>query len=167
MRTIKLKVGDIFCIPLFMPKDDWKLLNKLKKEDYDKDFAFGRIIEFTSDITIEIFNRIGPATLSIDEIIGSGVLVAPIKIFGDAIIKKRWNVIGATESYDRFRDSNYNQLKMVYGVPGEFRVRQLASGEERLISREEMELLNIPYATVWYPINLENRIIKLITENKR
>ena len=82
MRAIKLKAGDIFCIPLFMPKDDWKLLNKLKKEDYDKDFAFGRIIEFTSDITIEIFNRIGPATLSIDEIICSGVLVAPIKTQG-------------------------------------------------------------------------------------
>lgn len=35
MRTIKLKAGDIFCIPLFMPKDDWKLLNKLKNASYE------------------------------------------------------------------------------------------------------------------------------------
>lgn len=157
----KFNIGDIFCIPLFMPKDDWKLSKKLKSEDYDKDFAFGRIIEFSSDITIEIFNKIGPATTSADEIVNSGVLISPIKIFGDGIIKKRWNIIGATQNYDKYRDSNYEQLKMVYGVPGDFRVRKLSTKEEFPISRDEMELHKIPYATVWYPINLENMIIEL------
>lgn len=167
MRNIKLKAGNLFCIPLFMPKDDWKLLNKLNRDDYDKDFAFGRIIEFSSDITIEIFNKIGPATTNIDEIVNSGVWRSPIKIFSDGIIKKRWNIIGTTKNYDKYKDSNYEQLKMVYGVPGEFRVRQMATGEEHPISREEMELLNIPYATVWYPINLECEIIQQITNDKQ
>lgn len=166
MRNIKLKAGNLFCIPLFMPKDDWKLLNKLNRDDYDKAFAFGRIIEFSSDITIEIFNKIGPATTNIDEIVNSGVRSSPIKIFSDGIIKKRWNIIGTTKNYDKYKDSNYEQLKMVYGVPGEFRVRQMATGEEHPISREEMELLNIPYATVWYPINLECEIIQQIANDK-
>lgn len=162
-----MKAGNLFCIPLFMPKDDWKLLNKLNRDDYDKDFAFGRIIEFSSDITIEIFNKIGPATTNIDEIVNSEVWRSPIKIFSDGIIKKRWNIIGTTKNYDKYKDSNYEQLKMVYGVPGEFRVRQMATGEEHPISREEMELLNIPYATVWYPINLECEIIQQITNDKQ
>lgn len=43
MKKILLNSGEIFCIPLFMPKDDWKLKIKLSNEDLDKDFAFGRL----------------------------------------------------------------------------------------------------------------------------
>ena len=28
MNKIIINAGEIFCIPLFMPKDDWKLKNK-------------------------------------------------------------------------------------------------------------------------------------------
>jgi len=45
MNKVIVHAGDIFCIPLFMPKDDWKLKVKLSDKDLDKDFAFGRVIE--------------------------------------------------------------------------------------------------------------------------
>ena len=48
MNKIVVRAGDIFCIPLFMPKDDWKLKAKLSDKDLDKDFAFGRVIETSS-----------------------------------------------------------------------------------------------------------------------
>jgi hypothetical protein len=42
MRKIVVIPGEIFCIPLFMSKDDWKLKMKLSNEDLNKEFAFGR-----------------------------------------------------------------------------------------------------------------------------
>lgn len=58
MKKILLNSGEIFCIPLFMPKDDWKLKIKLSNEDLDKDFAsFGRVIETSSSVLEEIFKK--------------------------------------------------------------------------------------------------------------
>ena len=49
MKKIIVNAGEIFCIPLFMPKDDWKLKTKLSDEDLDKDlnefFGFSRDIQ--------------------------------------------------------------------------------------------------------------------------
>lgn len=61
MKKIIVNAGEIFCIPLFMPKDDWKLKTKLSDEDLDKDFAFGRVIETSSSVLVEIFKKIGSA----------------------------------------------------------------------------------------------------------
>lgn len=55
MTKIIVNAGDIFCIPLFMPKDDWKLKIKLSDKDLDKKFAFGRVIETSSSVLVEIF----------------------------------------------------------------------------------------------------------------
>jgi len=42
---MKVEHGVIFCIPLFMDRNDWKLKTKLSDNDLDKKFAFGRVIE--------------------------------------------------------------------------------------------------------------------------
>lgn len=77
-----------------MDKDDWKLKEKLDSKDLDKDFAFGRVIESTSSVLVEIFCKIGSAKTSPEEIIESGVMFSPVQIFWDAVVKKRWRVIG-------------------------------------------------------------------------
>ena len=94
MKKIIVNAGEIFCIPLFMPKDDWKLKTKLSNEDLDKDFAFGRVIETSSSVLVEIFKKIGSAKTSISEIEGSDILFSPLQIFWDGVIKKRWRIIG-------------------------------------------------------------------------
>lgn len=127
MNKIVVHAGDIFCIPLFMPKDDWKLKAKLSDNDLDKDFAFGRVIETSSSVLVEIFKKIGSAQTSISEIENSGVLFAPLQIFCDGIIKKRWRIMGKTDCYDKYKHSNYESLKMIFGVDGDFRLRNFAS----------------------------------------
>ena len=114
MKKIIVNAGEIFCIPLFMPKDDWKLKTKLSDEDLDKDFAFGRVIETSSSVLVEIFKKIGSAKTSISEIEGSDILFSPLQIFWDGVIKKRWRIIGKTENYDKYKHSDYDNLKMIF-----------------------------------------------------
>lgn len=61
MKKIIVRPGEVFGIPLFMPKDDWKYRSKLTREDLNKDFVFGRVIRVTSDVLVEIFNMVGNA----------------------------------------------------------------------------------------------------------
>ncbi|WP_333616250.1 Imm26 family immunity protein [Bacteroides pyogenes] len=88
MEKVIVYPGEIFCIPLFMPKDDWKLKMKLSDEDLDKEFAFGRVIETSSSVLVEIFKKRGSAKTSINEIVNSGILFSPLQIFWDGVIKK-------------------------------------------------------------------------------
>lgn len=90
MRKIIVKPGEVFGIPLFMPKDDWQLKTKLTEDDLYKDFVFGRVIETNSSVLVEIFNKVGNAYTEINDIIGSGIMFSPLQIFWDGIIKKRW-----------------------------------------------------------------------------
>lgn len=163
MRKEDFTSGNIFCIPLSLPKDNCELSAKLQKSYSDNFFAFGRIIETTSDVTIEVFNKIGPISTPIEEIIQSGIMISPVKVFGDGIHKKRWKIISRNPNYDKYRDSNYANLEMVYGIPDEFRLRRLSTKEEIPISREEMLRRNIPYAIVWHPTQFERRILELIS----
>lgn len=161
MKKIAVTPGEIFCIPLFMPKDDWKLKSKLSDADLDKDFAFGRVIDTSSSVLIEVFNKISSAKTDINEIINSGIMFSPVQIFWDAIIKKRWRIISQTENYDKYKDSNFNTLKMAFGLDGDFRLRHLDSAIETSITRDDLS--KYEYATVWFPIDFENRILKSIT----
>lgn len=163
MKEIIVTPGEIFCIPLFMPKDDWKLKTKLSDNDLDKNFAFGRVIETNSSVLVEIFNEIGPATKNLNDIINSGILILPIQIFWDGIVKKRWKIIGKTENYNKYENSNYANLKMAFGVEGDFRLRDLNLKKESPISRED--LVNYEFSVVWFPIDLENRIIEKLGIN--
>lgn len=162
MKKIFVNSGEIFCIPLFMPKDDWKLKIKLSNEDLDKDFAFGRVIETSSSVLVEIFKKIGSAKTDLNEITNSGIMFSPIQIFWDGIVKQRWRIIGKTENYDKSKDSNYNNLKMVFGIGEDFRLRDFSTKKETPISREEFNLKGYEFSTVWFPIDLENRILNNI-----
>ena len=160
MKKNIIDSGEIFCIPLFMPKDDWKLKTKLSDEDLEKDFAYGRVIETSSSVLVEIFKKIGSAKTSISEIENSGILFSPLQIFWDGVIKKRWRIIGRTKNYDKYKHSNYDNLKMIFGVDGDFRLRDFSTQKEIPITREEFK--QYEFSTVWFPIDLENRILKAI-----
>ena len=160
-KKILLHGGEIFCIPLFMPKDDWQLKIKLSEKDLDNDFAFGRVIETSSNVLVEIFNKIGSAKIDINDIVNSGVMFSPLLIFWDGVAKKRWKIIGSTDNYDKFNHSNYGNLKMVFPDPDDnFRLRDFTSGIETKISRKEVEDKKYEGSCVWWPIDLENRIIE-------
>lgn len=160
MKKIIVYPGEIFCIPLFMPKDDWDLKMKLSDEDLDKEFAFGRVIETSSSVLVEIFKKIGSAKTNIDEIVNSGILFSPLLIFWDGVVKKRWRIIGKTENYDKYKHSNYDNLKMIFGVGEDFRLRHFCTKKETPITREEFN--GYQFSIVWFPIDLEKRILKAI-----
>lgn len=164
MNKIIVTPGEIFCIPLFMAKDDWSLKIKLCEEDLNKDFVFGRVIETSSSVLVEIFNKVGAAYMNMEDVIKSGVMFSPIQIFWDGVVKKRWKIIGKTENYNKIIDSNYNDLKMVFGIGEEFRVKDFGTQKDSFIQR--IEIAKYEFSTVWFPIDLENRIIqKLATNN--
>lgn len=163
MKKIIVTPGVIFCIPLFMPKDDWKLKIKLTEEDLNREFVFGRVIESSSSILVEIFNKVGSAYTDIDDIIKSGVMFSPILIFWIGVAQKRWKVIGQTENYNKIIDSNYNNLKMVFGIGEEYRLKDFETQKETFIQRTEISKYEL--SIVWFPIDLENRIIQKLAAN--
>lgn len=149
--------GQFFCIPLFMDRTDWRLKTKLQDADFDGLFVFGRVIETSSSVLIEVFRKVGPTMTDLVEVEKSGVLFSPVQVFWDAIIKGRWRIVGCTTEYDKNLHSNYQSLKMVFGDASNFRLRDFSSGIEEVISREEIH--KYEFSTVWFPIDLENRIV--------
>lgn len=85
-------------------------------------------------------------------------MFSPLQIFWDGVIRKRWRVIGKTENYDKYIHSKYQNLKMVFGIDGDFRLRNFDTQEELHITREEFK--QYEFSTVWFPIDLENRILQ-------
>lgn len=167
MKKIIVRPGEVFGIPLFMPKDDWKYRSKLTREDLNKDFVFGRVIRVTSDVLVEIFNMVGNAHTELNDIISSGVMFSPLLIFWDGVVKGRWIRLGQTENYDKYKDSNFANLKMVFGPPEDFRLKEFSTGKETPITREEIERNQYSCSVVWGPIRLENKIIEKLATNKQ
>ena len=155
-----VRPGTFFCIPLFLDRTDWKLKQKLEDADMNKLFAFGRVIETSSSVLIEVFRKIGPANTDLLEVERSGVLFSPVQVFWDAVVKGRWRIIGSTAEYDKNTHSKYQDLKMVFGDGVDFRLRSLSSGTEEKISREEVS--KYEFSTVWFPLDLENRIALIL-----
>ena len=77
----------------------------------NKLFAFGRVIETSSSVLIEVFRKIGPANTDLLEVERSGVLFSPVQVFWDAVIKGRWRIIGSTAEYDKNTHSNIKILR--------------------------------------------------------
>ena len=113
-----------------MDRTDWKLKQKLQDADTNKLFAFGRVIETSSSVLIEVFRKMGPADTNLLEIEKSGILFSPVQVFWDAVIKGRWRIIGSTTAYDKNTHSQYQDLKMAFGDGTDFRLRKLSSGTE-------------------------------------
>lgn len=168
MKKIIVKPGEIFGIPLFMPKDSLKSSPKLTEEDLNKDFVFGRVIRVTSDVLVEIFNMVGNAHTELSDIISSGVMFSPLLIFWDGVVIGRWVKLGQTDNYDKYTDSNFANLKMVFGPPEDFRLKEFSTGKETPITREEMERNQYSYSVVWDPIRLEKKLLQnwLLTNSR-
>jgi len=157
--------GEIFCIPLFFDTgEQYNSKQKLRKEDANKNFAFGRVIEQGGSILVEIFKITGTLSLNLEEITSSDLLFAPIQIFLTGVLKKRWKVIGKTENYDKYKDSNYSNINIVLGGYDNLRLYNFESNAERKITKEEARKYEM--AIVWHPAQLEPRIIEELNGKK-
>lgn len=150
--------GGIFFIPLFLPniiKDNRKNYGKYKFKDEDQ-YAFGRLIELnkSSGDLVEIFNYVGSIPESPDIIIKSGRMFDPLHI-SMAFEKKRWRFIFIDNSYDRVRDSKYNEITFLLG---DYDEPALWKGGKELgtISEEEANTYN--HWIVHAPTQLESSI---------
>lgn len=106
-----VRPGTFFCIPLFLDRTDWKLKQKLEDADMNKLFAFGRVIETSSSVLIEVFRKIGPANTDLLEVERSGVLFSPVQVFWDAVVKGRWRIIGVQLSMTKILIQNIKILR--------------------------------------------------------
>jgi hypothetical protein len=152
--------GEIFCIPLFWLDEGYDSVNKLKlkKEDENKLFSFGRVIEDMKGcgILVEIFNATGTMSLDYEKIITSGRLFKPLFIFWLPIKKKRWKIIYKTPNYNKFNDSNFNDISVVFGSYDELYLETLSSGKKVFITEEDAK--KYEQSIIWHPIDLERRI---------
>jgi hypothetical protein len=160
MNSKYIKGGEIFCIPLFWINEKYNPKNKLKlsKDDESKLFAFGRAIsdEKGCGILVEIFNITGKMNLDYENIIHSGRLFKPVLIFWVAVREKRWKVIYQTPNYNKYEDSNYQNIEIVFGPYDNLYLENLYSKTKKRIS--ETEALDYEQSIVWHPIQLERRI---------
>lgn len=74
-------------------------------------------------------------------------------------------MLGRTENYNPYVHSNYENLYMALGTVGDFRLRHLATETEIPITRQEIEKKGYHFAVVWYPIDLENKILDFLEKN--
>ncbi len=83
--------GEIYAIPLFLSDTpDIKSFSREKFQEEDRQFVFCRVIEDLSGgrILIEVFDKIGNLSTSIQEIISSKKLFSPVAVSGLGIYKK-------------------------------------------------------------------------------
>lgn len=119
MQT-KKESGNIFFIPLFLPSDFKENIKSYAHYKFPETgpYAFGRLIEIgqsTGDL-IEIFKYIGDIPIAKEIIIRSDRLVDPIHI-SLGFAKKRWQFIFEDSEYDKYIDSNYENIAFLLGTP--------------------------------------------------
>ncbi|WP_452229600.1 immunity 26/phosphotriesterase HocA family protein [Lacinutrix sp. MEBiC02404] len=158
-KTTKLNGGEIYAIPLFLSgESSIKSFSRDKFEDKGKEFAFCRVIEDKEGggIFIEVFDLIGNLNQDLESIISSKRLFQPIATSGLAMTKKRWKKIHIQEPYDKEKDSNYSEIKLVLGTNDDLRLFQ--NGKETPIS--QIEAKKYEFWKIWMPSQLEKRIIE-------
>lgn len=169
MKFIKKKrEGNIFLIPLYLPayqswrnKEDLISYAKYKFHEED-DYAFGRIIEQYDgggDI-VEIFSYIGKIPENATTITDSGRLFEPVHIVL-AFSKKRYPFIFNNEQYDKYKDSDYQNISFLL-------MDKLWKGGEQIeISKAEKVKLQQSGVSEWIvytSTQIENRI-RIVLEN--
>ena len=128
MQSIKkIKAGNIYAIPLFLPgpgkdgdmKENTVNYSKQDFKDRGQEFAFCRIIEDlgSSGILIEVFDIIGRLDIEPQKIVSNRRLFSPVLVSGLGIKEKRWKLISDKTNYDPERDSNFSDIKIVKGIP--------------------------------------------------
>ncbi len=162
-----LRAGDIFCIPLFIDLNEkpTKSYTRVKFPE-DQQYAFGRFIEDQAGggILIEVFEKTNNLkNLSLEEITKSGRLFPQVKTSGIEFVKKRWRVLASDEHYDKYRDSDYDEIRFVLSPYDEPKLWSLKDNSEKGIS--ELEVKNYEISRIWFPNQLEKRIIEALFEN--
>lgn len=165
MITNSIKAGNIYAIPLFLPragingdmKENMVSYSKQSFKDKGKEFAYCRVIKDlgASGILVEVFDIIGGLNIDPKEIISSKRLFNPIPIFGLGIKKKRWKKIYDDPDYDAERDSNFSEIRIVKGMPPH--LLELWQNYA-LTPISETEALKYERWRVWLPTELEERI---------
>jgi hypothetical protein len=113
------KTGNIFFIPLFLSSDFKENMKSYARYKFSKSetYAFGRLIEIdqSGGDLIEIFKYVGNIPDSKEIIIKSGRLIAPIHV-SLGFSKKRWQFIFEDENYDKYIDSDYQNIAFLLGI---------------------------------------------------
>ena len=119
-NKILKKEGNIFFIPLFLPLDIKNNSKNYYRFNFSPNelYAFGRLIEIDSSggDLVEIFKYVGNLTTNKDTIINSGLLFEPLHICL-AFSKNRWQFIFEEEKYNKYNDSNYEDITFLLGTP--------------------------------------------------
>ena len=170
MEFIKEKrEGNIFLIPLYLPAyQSWRnnedLINYGKYKFHEEDnYAFGRIIDKYDgggDL-VEIFSYVGKIPENPTAITASGRLFEPVHI-SLAFSKKRYPFIFSYEQYDKYKDSDYQNIAFLL-------VDKLWKGGEKIeISEAEkvkLQQSGIPWWIIYTSTQIEERI-RTVMENK-
>lgn len=135
---MKLKVGDVFTIPIS-----------------DEKTGFGQIVKIPnkSNFIIVVFTQVysGKDWPSVDEIINDEILFLGYTM--DALLyHKYWNIIGNDVS-------NLSKIKLPYfklGTPPDMKIVNFKGDSVRKASKEEFD--NLEYETVAAPVRYENAL---------
>lgn len=166
--------GDIFMIPLYLPafRDGRKIFDefidyrryKFRAEDA---YAFGRIIECHAKnlYLMEIFSYVGAVSDNPDIIVGSGRMLLPV-LAGGSFHKGRWRIVFENTGYDKWKDSDYENISFLYHDP--FCPRIWMGGKEIRISKEQYdaarEAENPPIMAIYGAVQIEMQIRKTLSE---
>lgn len=153
--------GEVVAIPLFLTENPKA---KLKKEDYNKQFAFARAItEVAGRTLIEVFNKTGDLNTPIDSIVSSGLLMKPFYTVWTPVLRKRWKSIYITPHYDKVTYSNYDNIELVLGSIDNLRVWKAKDNSETPITREELLKGDYQLMGIYTEVQVENKIIKKLS----
>lgn len=160
-KTVEVKPGDIFMIPLFLPSrqmDEDKLDYSNYQFHLDDIFAFGRLIEIQAGNVdlIEVFSYVGQIPKNPETILRSGRMFAPEHIGHPFSEKGRWRRIFSNPHYDMWKDSDYENISFLSPVG------RMWKGKEQIeITKEkriELKEAGIPDWVMNGRIDLEIRI---------
>ncbi|MBO9618799.1 MAG: hypothetical protein J7539_07140 [Niabella sp.] len=92
-------------------------------ENKGKEFAFCRVIsdEQGAGYIIGIFDLIGSINEPLSNIIAANRLFVQVAISGLGVYKKRWRIIHHQESYDKFKEASFGDVKLVLGTKDDLR----------------------------------------------
>lgn len=157
-KLVQALPGEIYAIPLFL--SDRPVTENFSREKFDtpdKEFAFLRVIEDRggSGFIVEVFNLTGSFTTDPDEILKAPRLFSPVATSGLGIYKKRWRKVHSQADYDKERDSNFSEIKLVIGPPNDLRLWQ--NDKETPIDQSTAKKYEL--WDIWMSDQLEKRII--------
>ena len=165
MRTTKIKAGNIYAIPLFLPgagadgdmKENCKNYTRENFQGRGCEFAYCRIIEdlVASGMLVEIFSIVGDLNQDFNKITSSGKLLPPLVISQLSIKKRRWKLLYNDSNYNAERDSSFSEIKMVKGIPPQ--LLELWQNHA-LTPITEIEARQYDRWIIYYPTDIEERI---------